>query len=79
MYKRQTMPMGNVGKMKSWGCDGSSEYHDKIGHVNVTGRGTFTYANNEILRNGDALNKYPWMNSVGPVSYTHLDVYKRQS
>ena len=37
--------------------------------MNVTGRGTFTYANNEILRNGDALNKYPWMNSVGQKIY----------
>ena len=64
-----TMPMVNVGKMKSWGFDGSLEYHDKIGQVNVTGRGTFTYANNEILRNGDALNKYPWMNSVGQKIY----------
>lgn len=64
-----TMPMVNVGKMKSWGFDASLEYHDKIGQVNVTGRGTFTYANNEILRNGDALNKYPWMNSVGQKIY----------
>lgn len=60
-----TVPMVNVGKMKSWGFDSSLEYHDQIGQVNITGRGTFTYANNEILRNGDALNKYPWMNSVG--------------
>ena len=64
-----TVPMVNIGKMKSWGFDGSLEYHDKIGQVNVTGRGTFTYANNEILRNGDALNKYPWMNSVGQKIY----------
>lgn len=60
-----TVPMVNVGKMKSWGFDSTLEYHDRIGQVNVTGRGTFTYACNEILRNGDALNKYPWMNSVG--------------
>lgn len=60
-----TVPMVNVGKMKSWGFDSSIEYHDRIGQVNVTGRGTFTYACNEILRNGDAMNKYPWMNSVG--------------
>lgn len=64
-----TVPMVNVGKMKSWGFDGSLEYHDRIGQVNITGRGTFTYANNEILRNGDALNKYPWMNSVGQKIY----------
>ncbi|KAB6198182.1 SusC/RagA family TonB-linked outer membrane protein, partial [Bacteroides xylanisolvens] len=64
-----TVPMVNVGKMKSWGFDGSLEYRDRIGQVNITGRGTFTYANNEILRNGDALNKYPWMNSVGQKIY----------
>jgi len=69
-----TVPMVNIGKMKSWGFDGSLEYHDKIGQVNVTGRGTFTYANNEILRNGDALNKYPWMNSVGQKIYQSSDL-----
>lgn len=60
-----TVPMINVGKMKSWGFDSTLEYHDKIGQVNLTGRGTFTYANNEVLRSGDEMNKYPWMNSVG--------------
>ena len=64
-----TTPMVNVGKMKSWGVDGSLEYHDTFGEVNVMARGTFTYASNEILRNGDALNRYPYRNSVGQKVY----------
>ena len=67
-----TVPMVNVGKMKSWGFDSSLEYHDKIGEVNITGRGTFTYASNEILRNGDSFNKYPYMNSVGQKIYQYF-------
>lgn len=64
-----TTPMVNIGKMKSWGFDGSLEYHDKIGQVNVTGRGTFTYANNEILRNGDPTYTYAYRNTVGQKIY----------
>lgn len=65
----QKVPMVNVGKMKSWGFDTSLEYNDKIGQVYLTGRATFTYASNEILRNGDELNKYPYMNTVGQKIY----------
>ncbi|MEI2273544.1 TonB-dependent receptor [Sphingobacterium sp. ML3W] len=61
----QTVPMVNIGKMKSWGFDSSIEYNDKVGEVYLTGRGTFTYASNQILRNGDAINKYPYLNTVG--------------
>lgn len=67
----QKVPMVNVGKMKSWGFDTSIEYNDKIGQVYVTARGTFTYASNEILRNGDELNKYPYMNSIGQKIYQY--------
>lgn len=65
----QTVPMVNIGKMKSWGFDSSLEYNDKVGEVFLTGRGTFTYASNQILRNGDAINKYPYMNTVGRKIY----------
>ena len=51
--------------MSSQGFDASVEYNDRFGEVSVTGRGTFTYATNEILRNGDALNKYDYMSTVG--------------
>ncbi len=64
-----TVPMVNVGKMKSWGFDGSLEFHDKIGQVNITGRGTFTYANNEILNDGEARSTYPYRNTVGQKIY----------
>lgn len=67
----QKVPMVNVGKMKSWGFDTSLEYNDKFGDVYVTGRGTFTYASNEILRNGDELNKYPYMNTIGQRIYQY--------
>ena len=67
----QKVPMVNVGKMKSWGFDTSLEYNDKFGDVYVTGRGTFTYASNEILRNGDELNKYPYMNRIGQKIYQY--------
>lgn len=67
----QKVPMINVGKMKSWGFDASLEYNDKFGDVYVTGRGTFTYTSNEILRNGDELNKYPYMNTIGQRIYQY--------
>ena len=67
----QKVPMVNVGEMKSWGFDTSIEYNDRFGEVSVMGRGTFTYASNEILRNGDELNKYPYMNSIGQKIYQY--------
>ena len=64
-----TVPMVNVGKMKSWGFDSSLEYNQMFGDLFVSVRGTFTYASNVILENGDPDNKYPYMNTKGQKIY----------
>lgn len=64
-----TVPMVNVGKMKSWGFDSSLEYNQMFGDLFVSVRGTFTYASNVILENGDPDNKYAYMNTKGQKIY----------
>ncbi|NDV84599.1 TonB-dependent receptor [Bacteroides sp. 51] len=67
----QKVPMVNVGKMKSWGFDSSFEYNDKFGDVYVMARGTFTYAANKVLRDGDEQNKYAYMDKIGRNYYQY--------
>lgn len=41
---------GNVGRMRSWGYDGTISYADRIGKVNFEVRGNFTVTRNKILQ-----------------------------
>lgn len=64
-----TIPMVNIGKMKSWGFDGSAEYNQKVGEVMISARGTFTYSSNKILEYGDPDNRYLYQNTKGNKIY----------
>lgn len=44
-----TTVWGNVGRMKSWGADGTASYSRKLGEVNIELRGNFTLTRDKIL------------------------------
>ncbi|NDV63670.1 TonB-dependent receptor [Bacteroides sp. 224] len=50
-------PMANVGKMKSHGWDGSLTLNHRIGEVDLTLRGNFTYQKTEIIDKDEAANE----------------------
>ena len=59
-------PYGNIGRVKSHGVDLSAVYNKQFNKDwSLSLRGTFTFSRNEVVEK-DA------------VSYTHLDVDKRQ-
>lgn len=64
-----SVPLVNIGKMKSWGFDGSAQFDQQIGKVFVSARATFTYSSNQILEYGDADNKYTYQNTKGNKIY----------
>ena len=49
-------PKANVGSVRSKGFDGNFAYKQKIGKVNLTVRGNFTYSKNEILEKDPRLD-----------------------
>lgn len=49
-------PWANIGQMMSTGMDGLFSYTDKIGKVNFTLRGNFTYATTDVLNYDEADN-----------------------
>lgn len=60
------IPSANVGKMENKGFDGFLEYAREINQdLNVTFKGTFTYADNKILANGDAVPRYAYQSKIG--------------
>ncbi|MDD3079947.1 MAG: TonB-dependent receptor [Paludibacter sp.] len=76
-------PWANIGEMKSHGMDGVASYSDKIGKVNFTLRGNFTYATTDVLNYDEADNAlwyqmrkgYRWNQSRGLVA---LGLFKDQ-
>lgn len=64
-----TVPMVNVGKMKSWGFDTTLEYNHQIRDWFLSARGTFTYASNIIVENSEPSNRYPYMDTKGQKIY----------
>ena len=58
-------PWVNVGKMRNGGVDGSMDYHQKIGEVELSVRGSFTFARNHILDNDQAAPAYPYLDETG--------------
>ena len=85
-------PFGNVGSMVSYGADGNISFTQDIGKdFSFTLRGNFTYTANMVKNWEEAFQKYSYQEradkpyeyyagyiALGSVSYTHLDVYKRQ-
>ncbi|MDR0332762.1 MAG: TonB-dependent receptor [Dysgonamonadaceae bacterium] len=60
-----TVPYVNVGRMTSQGFDGSMQYNQRVGSVNLSAMGTFTYTHTEILDNDQPDWNYPYRNRIG--------------
>lgn len=56
---------GNVGKMKSWGADGSASYTKKFGDFTVEARGNFTFTRDKILDYDEVIPRYPYLGQKG--------------
>lgn len=64
-----TLPWDNIGKVKSWGFDGSAEYNHQIRDLMISARATFTYASNKILEYNGSNNRYSYQNQKGQKMY----------
>ena len=60
-----TKPWGNVGKMKSWGSDGTISYAKKIGKVDIELRANYTFANDKIIDYDEVPPRYPYLAKKG--------------
>lgn len=60
-----TKPWGNVGKMKSWGSDGSISYAETLGKVKMEIRANYTFTNNKIIEYDEAPTRYPYLSTKG--------------
>lgn len=58
-------PSANVGAVKSSGFDGNFALNQKIGQVDFTFRGNFTYSKNEILEYDEQYSHYPYSRNAG--------------
>ena len=58
-------PAANVGSVRSSGVDGNIAYSDKIGNVNFTIRGNFTYSKSKILEYDEQYSHYGYKRSAG--------------
>lgn len=60
-----TIPYVNIGSTLNQGFDATVEYSQKIGEVNVTARGNFTYNRNRLLNNDEPDWEYKYQNRIG--------------
>lgn len=58
-------PLANLGTVKSEGFDGNFSYAERLGDVNLTLRGNFTYSKNEILEADEQYSNYPYTRQAG--------------
>ena len=58
-------PSANIGKVRSTGVDGNLAYSDKLGQVNFTIRGNFTYSKNKILEYDEQYSHYGYSRVAG--------------
>ena len=61
----QQMPWQNFGIVKNHGVDASLTLNQKIGRVNLSARGNFTFARNEIIEYDQVPQVYPWLEKRG--------------
>ncbi|GGG77534.1 SusC/RagA family TonB-linked outer membrane protein [Parapedobacter pyrenivorans] len=60
------MPFGNVGKMRSYGADGSTSFTQKLNaDMNFTVRGNFTYSKNDVQNWEEANPRYRYQEISG--------------
>ena len=55
----------NIGSVVSKGFDGNVGYKQRIGDVNLTLRGNFTYSKSEILKYDEEFSNYPYKSQQG--------------
>ena len=55
----------NIGSVVSKGFDGNLGYKQRIGDVNLTLRGNFTYSKSEILKYDEEFSNYPYKSQQG--------------
>lgn len=60
-----TKPWGNVGRMKSWGSEGTASYTKMLGNVNVEVRGNFTITRDKIIDYDEVPPRYPYLAKKG--------------
>lgn len=58
-------PSANIGKVRSTGVDGNIAYTEKIGQVNLTVRGNFTYSHSKILEYDEQYSHYAYSRNSG--------------
>lgn len=56
---------GNVGRMKSWGTDGTASYTKTIGDFTVEARGNFTFTRDKIIDYDEVIPRYPYLAQKG--------------
>lgn len=60
------MPYGNVGKMRSYGADGSGSFTQQLNdNLSFTVRGNFTFSKNDVQNWEEANPKYPYQEISG--------------
>ena len=77
-------PYVNMGEMDNSGFDLSADYHQKIGEVMVTAKGTYTFARNVLVNCDEAAYEYPYLNSTGqaywqPFGYVSDGIFQNQA
>lgn len=60
-----TIPYTNIGETLNRGFDGTAEYAQEVGKVNLTARANFTYNKNELLNNDEPDWAYKYQNRIG--------------
>jgi TonB-linked SusC/RagA family outer membrane protein len=61
----QSIIWGNVGRMKSWGSDGTVSYRRKFGEFEVEVRGNFTLTRDKILDYDEVIPRYSYLARKG--------------
>ncbi|MDR1668205.1 MAG: TonB-dependent receptor [Bacteroidales bacterium] len=56
---------GNVGKMRSWGADGTASYTKTFGDWNIEVRGNFTFTRDKIIDYDETPPRYPYLARKG--------------
>jgi TonB-linked SusC/RagA family outer membrane protein len=81
-----TLPYVNIGSTVNQGFDATVEYSQKVGKVQLTARGNFTYNRNKLLNNDEPDWAYKYQNRIGkpfgkdgatqPFGYIALGLFK---
>ena len=56
---------GNVGKMRSWGSDGTASYSKTMGDWTIEVRGNYTFTRDKIIDYDEAPPRYPYLAMKG--------------